>query len=183
MVAGRQTPSYRSIYQDVRPRLVGLGRFELPTPCPPDRCANQAAPQPVSGARCYRAAAPEGSNAGHAEVTRTRANGPIHLTSAVHVGPRGCRGPSAEEHRAEAVDEVHHEGDDHQLEVPRRLLVDIGVAVAWARRGPAASRSVPQRGTSRRRSSTTAPSIWSSRHTRASHHLIGISSGACGPAV
>ena len=26
---------------------VGLGRFELPTPCPPDKCANQAALQPV----------------------------------------------------------------------------------------------------------------------------------------
>jgi hypothetical protein len=27
--------------------IVGLGRFELPTPCPPDKCANQAALQPA----------------------------------------------------------------------------------------------------------------------------------------
>ena len=33
-----------------RPHIVGLGRFELPTSCPPDKRANQAAPQPVATA-------------------------------------------------------------------------------------------------------------------------------------
>lgn len=37
----------RSLFRLLDDSMVGLGRFELPTPCPPDKCANQAALQPV----------------------------------------------------------------------------------------------------------------------------------------
>lgn len=43
--------------------LVGLGRFELPTFGPPDRRANQTAPQPVTGLRL--AAAAPGTHSRH----------------------------------------------------------------------------------------------------------------------
>src|SRR6266508_2648504 len=36
------------------PILVGATGFEPATPCPPDRCANQAAPRP-DGSRLFRA--------------------------------------------------------------------------------------------------------------------------------
>ena len=36
-------PSYSVVFANLLILLVGAGRFELPTPSPPDWCANQAA--------------------------------------------------------------------------------------------------------------------------------------------
>src|ERR1039458_8492525 len=38
----------------LRGYLVGAARFELTTPCPPDRCANRAAPRPDRNGADYR---------------------------------------------------------------------------------------------------------------------------------
>ena len=67
---------------------VGLGRFELPTFGPPDRRANQTAPQPVTRPRLAAAAPGARPRRNYEAICELRARGPAIRSDQQAVSPR-----------------------------------------------------------------------------------------------